>query len=89
MINDDKVTSNGKKYFEVGKENGFLNDKLISFLGADFVNAPASTRTSYTGCYKGGLVDTTLQIAKHMVKANNNLPTEKQIDKAKVMKVAI
>ncbi len=88
MITDEKITSNAKKFFEVGKKQDFITDELITFLGAEFVTAPASTKTDYVGCYKGGLIDVSLQIAKQMINANKNLNENKKINEASIMKVA-
>lgn len=88
VISDERVTSNAKKFFEVGKKKGFINDDLITFLGADFVNAPASTRKEYVGSYRGGLIETSLQIAKQMINSNKNLREDKRVDEDSIMKVA-
>ena len=42
-IDQKKILSNTKKYFETANKHGFMTDSLMEFLGEDFIKAPAST----------------------------------------------
>ena len=88
MLTDEKITSNAQKYFEVGRKYDFMTDELIEFLGAEFVKAPNSTKTEYLGCFDGGLINHSLQVAKQMIIINKTLSENKKLDEKSIMKVA-
>ena len=45
-LTQEKILANTKKYFETAKNNDFMTDELMTFLGESFIKAPASTMDS-------------------------------------------
>lgn len=89
MLDKDKILKNATKYFETGIKNGFITDELITFLGEDFVKAPASTQIDYHYCYEGGLIDMCLKITKNAISINEILPENLKINKESLIKVCL
>ncbi len=86
-IEQEKIVSNTKKYFETSTKLGFMNETLMSFLGEDFIAAPASSMLSYNNAFEGGLIDHLLRVASYAVKINDSLPEEERVDKTSLLKV--
>ena len=84
-----KIVSNTKKYFETATNNGFMNDELIQFLGEDFIKAPASSMAYYHNAFEGGLIDHLLKVASYAVKINNTLPEDEKVDQTSLIKVCL
>ena len=84
-----KIVSNTKKYFETATNNGFMNDELIQFLGEDFIKAPASSMADYHNAFEGGLIDHLLKVASYAVKINNTLPEDEKVDQTSLLKVCL
>jgi hypothetical protein len=84
-----KIVSNTKKYFETATNNGFMNDELIQFLGEDFIKAPASSMADYHNAFEGGLIDHLLKVASYAVKINNTLPEDEKVDQTSLIKVCL
>jgi len=88
-LEQEKIVSNTKKYFETATKNGFMNDELMSFLGQDFITAPASSMTEYHNAFEGGLIDHLLRVAFYAVRINNSLPDNEKVDQASLLKVCL
>jgi hypothetical protein len=88
-LDQAKIVSNTKKYFETAKNNGFMNDELIQFLGEDFIKAPASSMADYHNAFEGGLIDHLLKVASYAVKINNTLPEDEKVDQTSLIKVCL
>ena len=88
-LTKEKILANTKKYFETAKNNDFMTDELMAFLGESFINAPASTMDSLHNAFEGGLVDHLLRVAFYAVKFNNALPEDKKIDQKSLLKVSL
>ena len=46
-IEQEKIVSNIKKYFDTANKIGFMTDKLAELLGEEFMKAPASHMADY------------------------------------------
>ena len=88
-LDQAKIVSNTKKYFETATNNGFMNDELIQFLGEDFIKAPASSMADYHNAFEGGLIDHLLKVASYAVKINNTLPEDEKVDQTSLLKVCL
>lgn len=88
-LDQAKIVSNTKKYFETAKNNGFMNDEFIQFLGEDFIKAPASSMADYHNAFEGGLIDHLLKVASYAVKINNTLPEDEKVDQTSLIKVCL
>lgn len=84
-----KIVANAKKYFETATKNGFMNDELMSFLGEEFIKAPATSMTSYHNAFEGGLIDHLLKVAKYAINVNNSLPEDERVDQTSLIKVCL
>ncbi len=87
MLTKEKVVKNAKKYFDTGTKYGFMTEELQNFLGADFIAAPASTRTELHNAYEGGLVEHLLLVTKYAVSINSILPEGQRVDVNSLIKV--
>jgi len=89
MLDKDRVVKNIKHYFATGEKYGFMTKELMDFLGADFMEAPASTMSDLHNAFEGGLVDHTLRVTKYAFLINDVLPKDKGmvIDVASLIKV--
>lgn len=88
-LEKEKILSNTKKYFDTANKLGFMNDELMSFLGEDFIKAPASSITTYNNAFEGGLIDHLLNTAKYAVLINKSLPEDEQVDQNSLVKVCL
>jgi hypothetical protein len=88
-LDQTKIVANTKKYFDTAIKNGFMNDELMTFLGEDFIKAPASSMTEYHNAFEGGLVDHLLRVASYSVRINNALPEEDRVDQTSLLKVCL
>jgi len=86
-IEQEKIVSNTKKYFETSTKLGFMNNDLMTYLGESFIKAPASTMESLHNAFEGGLVDHLLKVANYAVKFNNALPEGEKVDQTSLLKV--
>jgi hypothetical protein len=84
-----KIVANAKKYFDTATKNGFMTNELMSFLGEDFIKAPASSMTSYHNAFEGGLIDHLLKVAKYAIGINNSLPENERVDQTSLLKVCL
>lgn len=88
-LDQAKIVSNTKKYFETATKHGFMNDEFMNFLGEAFIKAPASTMTDYHNAFEGGLIDHLLRVANYAVRINNSLPDDEKLDQASLLKVCL
>jgi hypothetical protein len=84
-----KIVANAKKYFETATKNEFMNNELMSFLGEEFIKAPATSMTSYHNAFEGGLIDHLLKVAKYAINVNNSLPEDERVDQTSLIKVCL
>jgi len=88
-LNQTKIVSNAKKYFETATKNGFMNDELMSFLGEAFLGAPASNMLDYHNAFDGGLIDFLLNVANYAIRINNSLPEDEKVNQSSLLKVCL
>jgi hypothetical protein len=88
-LTQEKIVANTKKYFETATNNGFMTEELMTFLGENFIKAPASTMQSLHNSFEGGLVDHLLRVAFYAIKFNNSLPDDKKVDQKSLLKVCL
>jgi hypothetical protein len=88
-LTQEKIVANTKKYFETATNNGFMTEELMSFLGENFIKAPASTMESLHNSFEGGLVDHLLRVAFYAIRFNNSLPDDKKVDQKSLLKVCL
>lgn len=86
-ITKEQVVKNAKKFFATGEKYGFMTDELETILGADFIGAPASTRTDLHNAYEGGLVEHLLIVTKYAIELKKIVPNGDKIDKKSLIKV--
>lgn len=86
-LEQSKIVSNTKKYFETATKLGFMNDELMAFLGEEFIKAPASSMADYHNAFEGGLIDHLLRVANYAVRINNSLPENERVDQTSLLKV--
>ncbi len=88
-LSQEKIVSNTKKYFETANAKGFMNEKLMTFLGEAFIKAPASSMVDYHNAFEGGLIDHLLNVAKYAFLINKSLPDDEQVDQNSLLKVCL
>jgi len=88
-LEKEKIVANTKKYFDTATKLGFMNDKLMSFLGEDFIKAPASSMSDFHNAFEGGLIDHLLNVAKYAVLVNKSLPEDEKVDQNSLVKVCL
>lgn len=89
MIKPEQILKNTKKYFKTAQDQGFMTEELMTFLGEDFIKAPASTMLSLHNAFEGGLIDHLLNVTKFAVIFNNALPEEMKVDQKSLIKVCL
>lgn len=87
MLTKEKVVKNAKKYFSTGEKYNFMTEQLQNFLGADFIAAPASTKTDLHNAFEGGLIEHLLLVTKYAVSINSILPETQQVSVDSLIKV--
>ncbi len=85
-LDQEKIVANTKKYFETATKLGFMNEKLMTFLGESFIKAPASSMADYHNAFEGGLIDHLLRVAKYAVLINKTLPSDEQVNETSFIK---
>jgi hypothetical protein len=88
-LEQSKIVANAKKYFETATKNEFMTNELMSFLGEDFIKAPASSMTAYHNAFEGGLIDHLLKVAKYAIGINNSLPEDERVNQKSLLKVCL
>ncbi len=88
-LNAEQIIKNAKKFFKTAQENNFMNDDLMTFLGEDFIKAPASTMKNLHNAFEGGLIDYLLNVTKFAINFNNTLPEEMKVNQVSLIKVCL
>lgn len=88
-LEQEKILSNTKKYFETANKYGFMNEGLMLHLGEAFINAPASSMKDLHNAFKGGLIDHSLKVTKYAVELNKILPDNLKVDQTSLIKVCL
>lgn len=88
-IKPEQIVKNTKKYFQTAQDQGFMNEELVTFLGENFIKAPASTLKSLHNAFEGGLVDHLLNVTKYAVNFNNALPEDERVDQKSLVKTCL
>lgn len=88
-LEQEKIITNAKKYFDTANKLGFMTSELTAFLGQDFIKAPASTLESLHNAFEGGLIDHLLRVGSFAIKFNNALPENERVDQDSLLKVAL
>jgi hypothetical protein len=88
-LEQTKIVANTKKYFETATKLGFMNNELMTFLGEDFIKAPATTMADLYNSFEGGLIDHSLRVANYAIRINNSLPDDEKVDQNSLLKVCL
>lgn len=88
-LKSEQIVKNTKKYFQTTQDLGVMNDELMTFLGEEFIKAPASTLKSLHNAFEGGLIDHLLTVTKYAVNFNNALPEEERVDQKSLVRVCL
>lgn len=89
MLKTEQILKNTKKYFQTAQEHGIMNDKLINFLGEEFIKAPATTMKDQYNAFEGGLIDHLLNVTRYAVIFNNALPESERVDQKSLIRVCL
>lgn len=89
MLKQEQIVKNTKKYFQTAKDLGIMNDEFMTFLGEDFIKAPASTMKDLFNAFEGGLIDHLLNVTKYAVIFNNALPEEERVDQKTLIRTCL
>lgn len=87
MLSPEVIASNTKKYFKSAEAYGFMNNELMTFLGMDFIKAPATSMADLHNSFEGGLIDHLLKVTKYAVGINEYHPVK--LEKASLVKVCL
>jgi hypothetical protein len=85
-ISNETIAKNARKFFKVATEKGFMNDELMTFLGSNFIEAPATTMKDMNNAFKGGLIDHILKVTTYAIGLNDLHKTNK-VDATSILKV--
>lgn len=88
-LEQTKIIANAKKYFDTANNLGFMTPELTSFLGQDFIKAPASTSENLHNAFEGGLIDHLLKVTSYAVKFNNTLSESEKVNQTSLIKVCL
>ena len=89
VLEKERIVANTKKYFDTATKLGFMTEELMTFLGEDFIKAPASTMADLHNAFEGGLVEHLLTVAKYAVLVNKSLPDDEKVDQDSLVKVCL
>ncbi len=89
MLKPEQIVKNTKKYFQTTQDLGVMPEGLLSFLGEEFIKAPASTMKSLHNAFEGGLIDHLLNVTKYAVNFNNALPEDERVNQKSLVKVCL
>lgn len=87
-LKPETIAKNARKFFKTASDNGFMNDELITFLGEDFIKAPATPLKDLYNAFEGGLIDHLLTVTKYAI-GINDLHTTNKVDKNSILKVCL
>ncbi len=88
-LSQEKIIKNTQKYFNTAKEKGFMPESLMTFLGEEFIKAPASTLADYNNAFEGGLIAHLLLVTKYAIGVNNSLPETERVNADSLIKVCL
>ena len=88
-LEQERIVANTKKYFDTATKLGFMNDELTTFLGEDFIKAPATNMADFHNAFEGGLIEHLLNVAKYAVLINKSLPEDEKVDQNSLVKVCL
>ncbi len=88
-LKQEQILKNTKKYFQTTVDLGVMTEELTSFLGEEFIKAPASTMKSLHNAFEGGLIDHLLNVTKYAIYFNNALPEEERVDQKSLVRVCL
>jgi len=86
-LSNEIIVKNTKKYFKTAQENGFMTDELMTFLGEEFIKAPATTMKDLHNSFEGGLIDHLLRVTKYALYINEFHSIK--IEKETILKVCL
>jgi HD superfamily phosphodiesterase len=86
-LSNETIVKNTTKYFKTAQENGFMTDELMSFLGEDFIKAPATTMKDLHNSFEGGLIDHLLKVTKYALYINEYHSIK--LEKETILKVCL
>lgn len=89
VLEQERIVANTKKYFDTATKLGFMNEGLMTFLGEEFVKAPASSMVDFHNAFEGGLIEHLLNVAKYAVLINKSLPEDEQVEQSSLVKVCL
>ena len=88
-LEQERIVANTKKYFDTATKLGFMTDELTTFLGEDFIKAPATNMADFHNAFEGGLIEHLLNVAKYAVLINKSLPEDEKVDQNSLVKVCL
>lgn len=88
-LEQERIVANTKKYFDTATKLGFMNEGLMTFLGEEFIKAPASNMLHFNNAFEGGLIEHLLNVAKYAVLINKSLPEDEQVNQNSLVKVCL
>ncbi len=88
-ISTEQQAKNAKKYFSTGEKYNFMTEELITFLGADFIAAPASTMENLHNAFEGGLIDHVLKVTKYALDLNKIYPESIRVKDESLIKICL
>jgi hypothetical protein len=89
VLEQERIVANTKKYFDTATKLGFMNEGLMTFLGEEFIKAPASSMADFHNAFEGGLIEHLLNVAKYAVLINKSLPEDEQVKQNSLVKVCL
>ncbi len=89
MLTEEKIKKNAQKFNDTGVKYGVVNDALMELLGVGFITAPCTSSTNFYNAYDGGLIQHILNVTKHAISINNNLPETKQVSTESIIRVCL
>jgi hypothetical protein len=89
VLEQERIVANTKKYFDTATKLGFMNEGLMTFLGEEFIKAPASSMVDFHNAFEGGLIEHLLNVAKYAVLINKSLPEDEQVEQSSLVKVCL
>lgn len=89
VLEQERIVANTKKFFDTATKLGFMNEGLMTFLGEEFVKAPASSMVDFHNAFEGGLIEHLLNVAKYAVLINKSLPEDEQVEQSSLVKVCL
>lgn len=89
MLTKERIVKNSKKFNETAEKYGVVNDELLTLLGQEFFSAPCTSTTTFYNAFEGGLVHHIINVTKHAINVNENLPENKKVDNTSLIRVCL